>query len=107
MALVFRSYLGQASGWAVSGVPDRRIDYQIWCGPAMGAFNQWVRDSFLEIPDKRDTVTVAMNLMFGAAVLTRANWARLQGASLPPGSDVYRPLKLKTIQRWMAPADRE
>jgi len=107
MALVFRSYLGQASGWAVSGVPDRRIDYQIWCGPAMGAFNQWVRDSFLESPDKRDTVTVAMNLMFGAAVLTRANWARLQGAALPPGSDVYRPLKLKTIQRWMAPADRE
>ncbi len=102
MALVFRSYLGQASGWAVSGDPDRRIDYQIWCGPAMGAFNQWVRGSFLEDPAHRDTVTVAMNLMFGAAVLTRANWARLQGAALPAGSDVYRPLGLDIMRRWTA-----
>lgn len=99
MALVFRSYLGKASGWAVSGEPDRRIDYQIWCGPAMGAFNQWARGSFLEDPNNRDTVTVAMNLMFGAAVLTRANWALLQGAILPTGSNVYRPLQLKTIRR--------
>ena len=25
----------------------RKMDYQIWCGPAMGAFNRWVRGSFL------------------------------------------------------------
>ena len=27
----------------------RQIDYQIWCGPAMGAFNQWVKGTFLTI----------------------------------------------------------
>lgn len=42
MALVFRSYLGQSSNWANAGDPLRKIDYQIWCGPAIGAFNQWV-----------------------------------------------------------------
>ena len=103
LALVFRSYLGKASAWAINGDPGRRIDYQIWCGPAMGAFNQWVQGTFLEDPRNRDTVTVAMNLMFGAAVLTRANWARLQGAVLPPGSDVYRPLELNAIEKWISP----
>ena len=47
MALVFRSYLGQSSRWAIAGVRDRRADYQIWCGPAMGAFNAWTAGSFL------------------------------------------------------------
>ena len=65
MALVFRSYLGRASLWAKSGLADRAIDYQIWCGPAMGAFNEWVRGSFMEAPEDRSTVSVAMNLCMG------------------------------------------
>ncbi len=47
MALVFRWYVGLGSHWAIAGVPERKMDYQIWCGPAMGAFNRWVRGSFL------------------------------------------------------------
>ncbi|MEE9295242.1 MAG: PfaD family polyunsaturated fatty acid/polyketide biosynthesis protein, partial [Phycisphaerae bacterium] len=74
MALVFRAYLGQSSDWANSGESSRKADYQIWCGPAMGAFNEWARGSFLEAPEHRDVVTVGMNLLLGAAVQTRANW---------------------------------
>jgi len=48
MALVFRWYLGLSSRWAIAGTEERKSDYQIWCGPAMGAFNRWVADSFLE-----------------------------------------------------------
>jgi PfaD family protein len=84
MALVFRSYLGQSSNWAISGDPSRKIDYQIWCGPGIGAFNQWVKGSSLEKPENRKTVTVAMNLLCGAALATRVNWLRSQGAVLPP-----------------------
>ena len=88
MALVFRSYLGRASLWAKSGLPDRAIDYQIWCGPAMGAFNEWVKGSFLEPPENRKTVTVAMNLLYGAAVIARLNTLKNQGIDLPfaPGT---------------------
>ena len=71
MALVFRSYLGQSSNWANAGEHSRKIDYQIWCGPAIGAFNHWVKGTFLEKWENRKTVTVAMNLMLGAAVSTR------------------------------------
>ena len=92
MALVFRSYLGQSSTWATRGDPDRRIDYQIWCGPAMGAFNAWVQGSFLEPAEQRRTVVVAKNLLLGAAVVTRLGLLRCQNVRLPPGMGTYRPL---------------
>ncbi|MGB8425015.1 MAG: PfaD family polyunsaturated fatty acid/polyketide biosynthesis protein [Desulfobacterales bacterium] len=92
MALVFRSYLGQSSNWANSGDPARKVDYQIWCGPAMGAFNEWTRGSFLAAPENRTVVTVAHNLLLGAAVAMRFNWLTAQGLVLPPASGLFRPL---------------
>ncbi|MGD8647604.1 MAG: PfaD family polyunsaturated fatty acid/polyketide biosynthesis protein, partial [Desulfobacterales bacterium] len=97
MALVFRSYLGQSSSWANSGDPSRKIDYQIWCGPSMGVFNQWVKGTFLENRKNRKTATVAMNLMFGAAVATRVNWLRHQGIALPHEAERFYPLELSKI----------
>lgn len=98
MALVFRSYLGQSSNWANSGEPTRKIDYQIWCGPAMGAFNEWVDGTFLEKVEHRTLVTVAMNLLMGASVIARFNWLQSQGAQLPREAGKYRPLPLHQIQ---------
>jgi trans-AT polyketide synthase/acyltransferase/oxidoreductase domain-containing protein len=91
MALVFRWYLGQSSTWANTGEPSRTVDYQVWCGPAMGAFNEWTRGTFLERPENRDVVTVAMNLLTGAAALTRAAWLRTQGVPLPPTAMTFAP----------------
>jgi len=95
MALVFRSYLGQASRWANAGVADRKVDYQVWCGPAMGAFNEWAKGSFLEDPLERKAAVVALNLLHGAAVLARAQFLRAQGVSISP--DV-RPRRLAELQ---------
>ena len=94
MALVFRSYLGLSSRWAIAGEPDRRADFQIWCGPAMGAFNSWVRGSFLEKPDARTAVQVARNLMEGAAAVTRAQQLRASGLAVPPSAFDFRPRPL-------------
>ena len=99
MALVFRSYLGLSSNWANSGEPSRKIDYQIWCGPAMGAFNQWVKGSFLEKVENRKTVTVAMNLLVGACVITRANLLKSQGISLGPDMEKFSPRPLSGIKK--------
>ncbi len=98
MALVFRTYLGRASQWAQSGEASRKADYQVWCGPGMGAFNEWTKGSFLERPERRDVVTTAMNLLWGAAVLTRVNWLRAQEAALPPAACRIRPGELSEIQ---------
>jgi len=83
MALVFRWYLGMSSRWANRGEPGREMDYQIWCGPAMGAFNEWVRDSVLDPWENRRAVTVAHNMLHGAAVITRAAALRSQGVDFP------------------------
>ena len=94
LALVCRSYLGQSSNWANQGIKERQVDYQVWCGPAMGAFNEWVKGTFLEAPEERRVVTVALNLLYGAAVLTRVGILKAQGApaaDLPSG---WSPLPL-------------
>ncbi len=85
MALVFRWYLGKASHWANAGDPTRAVDYQVWCGPAMAAFNEWVRGTFLERPEERRVALVARNILYGAAVLTRARALAAQGMAIPPG----------------------
>ena len=89
MALVFRWYLGQASRWANAGEPTRKVDYQVWCGPAMGAFNEWAKGSCLEPAKSRTVALVARNLLAGAAVLTDAYCRRLRGETV---SNEFTPL---------------
>ena len=98
MALVFRSYLGQSSNWANTGEPSRKIDYQIWCGPAIGAFNQWVKGSFLESAHNRQVVVIALNLLLGAAIVTRRQYLRQQGIFLPEVPTRIEPLELGIIK---------
>ncbi len=97
MALLFRSYLGQSVRWATNGVPNRRIDYQVWCGPTIGAFNEWTRSTFLSQPKNRKVVTVAMNLLIGASVITRANWLITQGIPVPPAAMNFAPAPLSEL----------
>ena len=94
MALVFRAYLGLSSRWAIDGLDERAADFQIWCGPAMGAFNTWTRGSFLEAPANRGVVQVARNLMEGAAVITRAQQLRSFGLAIPASGFDFRPRRL-------------
>lgn len=98
MALVFRWYLGSSSKWAIRGEPARRLDYQIWCGPAMGAFNEWVRGSFLEDPAERRVSLIALNLLEGAAIVTRAHQLRSFGVPVPAAAFDVRPRRLRVSQ---------
>lgn len=83
MALVFRAYLGQASHWANAGVEDRRIDYQVWTGPAIGDFNDWVAGTYLEPMENRSAPDIAEHMLRGAAFETRLNWLTVTGVRLP------------------------
>lgn len=89
MALVFRWYLGKSSRWAIEGEPDRVLDYQIWCGPSMGAFNSWVAGSYLEQSEHRNVDQVALNLLEGAAQINRAQQARACGVPVPASAFRY------------------
>lgn len=94
MALCFRWYLGKASRWANAGDPARVMDYQIWCGPAMGAFNTWAKGSFLEDPKNREAGQIALNFLEGAAVITRAQQVRTFSVPVPPAAFEFRPVRL-------------
>lgn len=91
MALVFRWYLGLSSSWSSRGEPGRVLDYQIWCGPAMGAFNAWVAGTHLAAPGNRRVAEVTDALLRGAAVEARASALRLAGLRLPPSASTHRP----------------
>lgn len=83
MALVFRWYLGMSSRWARMGDGGRKRDFQIWCGPAMGAFNDWVAETPLEPLEARGVVAIADALLDGAMALHRARQLADQGVSVP------------------------
>jgi len=82
MALIFRWYLGLATRWGIVGEPGREVDYQIWCGPAMGAFNDWVRGTELEQPENRHVADVGRRIMEGAALLYRMQALQMQGIAV-------------------------
>jgi trans-AT polyketide synthase/acyltransferase/oxidoreductase domain-containing protein len=48
MALIFLWYFGYGSQLALSGDQTDKVNYQVQCGPALGAFNQWVKGTPLE-----------------------------------------------------------
>jgi len=94
MALVFRWYLGMSSRWARMGEASRKKDFQVWCGPSMGAFNDWVAGTKLEPLSARSVVVIADELLRGASAVHRAAHLRMQGVSLPAGAGYYRPAAL-------------
>jgi PfaD family protein len=96
MALTFRWYLGMTSCWARMGTEERKRDFQIWCGPFMGLFNDWISGSHLEDLDQRRATDVADAMLRGAAGLRRVILARTLLAGkvlLPPGLEDVRPVK--------------
>lgn len=95
MALTFRWYLGMSSRWARVGETTRKRDYQVWCGPAMGLFNDWVRGSWLEPVSERGVVTVSEVLMRGACAALRVQAARTAGVRLPDGVDRLLPSRAR------------
>jgi len=89
MALVFRWYLGLSSRWSNTGQPDREMDYQIWCGPAMGAFNDWVRGTTMGDIQNRHVVDVAREILTGCAYLYRLKILNAQGIKFTAGIERY------------------
>ncbi len=80
--------------WAIQGDPDRRRDYQIWCGPALGGFNAWTAGTFLAEPAERTVGQVGRNLLEGAATILRAQALRRAGVAVPASCFAFPPERL-------------
>lgn len=81
MALVFRWYFGHSMRAAFSGDEKSRLDYQIHTGPALGAFNRWVKGTPWENWRARHVDKMGHKLMIdaGAVLLERFRALGLSG----------------------------
>ncbi|MGB0894881.1 MAG: PfaD family polyunsaturated fatty acid/polyketide biosynthesis protein, partial [Parashewanella sp.] len=91
MALIFRWYLGLSSRWSNQGEMGREMDYQIWAGPALGAFNAWAKGSYLDDYRNRSAADLARHLINGAAYQNRINLIQAQGMQLPSALQRWKP----------------
>lgn len=67
MALIFKWYFVQTMRLARQGSTEQKVDYQIHCGPALGAFNQWVKGTPMENWRNRHVDEIADKLMQATA----------------------------------------
>ena len=74
MSLVFRWYLGKSSIWAQHGKQERSADFQIWCGPCIGSYNEFVAGTALDpkvLGDFPCVIQQNLHLLRGACYLSR------------------------------------
>ena len=79
MALIFRWYFVHTMRLALSGSKDQQVDYQVHCGPALGAFNRWVKGTELEDWRNRHVDVIAERLMQATAALLSQRFRSLYG----------------------------
>ncbi|MFJ8544185.1 ACP S-malonyltransferase [Streptomyces sp. NPDC093586] len=84
MALVFRWYFVHSTRAALRGDPEERVNYQIHCGPAMGAFNRFVAGTELADWRRRHVDVIAKRLMTGAADVLTDRLRQLAGDEPSP-----------------------
>jgi trans-AT polyketide synthase/acyltransferase/oxidoreductase domain-containing protein len=73
MALIFRWYFAHTTELALNGSNEQKMDYQIHCGPALGAFNQWVKGTSLENWQNRHVDEIGIMLMNETAELLNSH----------------------------------
>jgi trans-AT polyketide synthase, acyltransferase and oxidoreductase domains len=81
MALIFRWYFGYSSKAALEGIEEDKVNFQIHTGPALGAFNQWVKGTDLEDWKNRYAAKIGVMLMEETAELLNEKFEKLKMAS--------------------------
>ncbi|MBL8149459.1 MAG: ACP S-malonyltransferase [Blastocatellia bacterium] len=76
MALIFKTYFATGTRAAIEGDENNRVNFQVQCGPALGAFNQWVAGTELEDWRNRHVDQIAEKIMHGAAALLNERFAQ-------------------------------
>ncbi|KAF7771537.1 hypothetical protein PCIT_a4146 [Pseudoalteromonas citrea] len=69
MARIFRWYFAHSMQLAFAGTPQQRVNFQVHTGPALGAFNQWVKNTPLENWQNRHVDQIGLKLMQETAEL--------------------------------------
>ncbi|MFH6942764.1 ACP S-malonyltransferase [Flavobacterium sp. FlaQc-50] len=71
MATLFKYYLRLASQYALDGITEEQGNFQIQSGAALGAFNQWVKGTPLEVWQNRHVDEIGIKIMEAAEKLMK------------------------------------
>ena len=81
-----------------AGVTDRSLDFQVWCGPAIGSFNDFIRGTYLDPAVSgvfHDVHEANLQILKGASFVRRARQitadARFNAAVDATAVAPYRP----------------
>lgn len=83
MARLFQWYFARTNRAAIAGHTEDKLNFQIHCGPAMGACNRWLKGTRLESWRERHVDELGELLMRGAAQVLSERFAALSGATVP------------------------
>ncbi|MDH2135025.1 PfaD family polyunsaturated fatty acid/polyketide biosynthesis protein [Sphingobium yanoikuyae] len=79
MSAIFKWYFGHSTRVALDGVQGEIINFQVHTGPALGAFNAWVRGSPLESWRSRNVDVIALRMMEEAEAVIKDRSRALTG----------------------------
>lgn len=82
MANIFKYYFVLSTQYALNGDLSRKIDFQIQCGPALGAFNQYVKGTSLEVWRNRHVDEIGMKLIRDASEIYQKAFSIHQSESI-------------------------
>ncbi|HYQ18723.1 MAG TPA: PfaD family polyunsaturated fatty acid/polyketide biosynthesis protein, partial [Polyangiaceae bacterium] len=86
MARVFQWYFARTNRAAIAGETADKLNFQIHCGPAMGACNRWLKGTRLEAWRARHVDELGELLMSGAAQVLSERFAALARAQRAYGA---------------------
>jgi trans-AT polyketide synthase/acyltransferase/oxidoreductase domain-containing protein len=78
MAMIFKWYFGYSTRLALNGNVDSQVDFQVHIGPALGAFNQWVKGTELENWRNRHVREIALKLLNETSELLNQRYLNLK-----------------------------
>jgi trans-AT polyketide synthase, acyltransferase and oxidoreductase domains len=94
MASIFKWYFVHSTRLAMQGNEEQKVDFQIHCGPAMGAFNQWVKGTELQSWRNRHVDEIGLKIMSATARLLSTRLEAMANRKEPmlglaEGSEVF------------------
>lgn len=79
MAMIFKWYYSFSSKWALLGDDKNKVNFQVHCGPALGAFNQWVKGTSLQGWRNREVDVIGKKLMEETALVLKDRLNKIMG----------------------------
>lgn len=73
MVLIFKWYFAKSMQYALEGDMSNKVDFQVYCGSALGSFNQWVKGTSMENWQNRHVDEIAVKLMTEGEKLLQSN----------------------------------